>query len=144
MQHITPEIKTTITGSSTNTDVVVISGGMTSQLQVLDVVVNKPFKDHLKQLFSEWLLTGDHTLTPDGRIKKNSATLLCQWSTTAWQHISTEVTVNDFKKCFISNITNWTDDNMLQNGSEEDRNVSSECEEDEGTECTGGDSDTDR
>jgi hypothetical protein len=29
-----------------NTDLVVLPGGMTSQLQVLDVV-NKPFKDHL-------------------------------------------------------------------------------------------------
>jgi hypothetical protein len=52
-RHLTPEIKATVTGSSNNTDLVVILGGMTSQLQVLDVVVNKPFKDHLKQLYSE-------------------------------------------------------------------------------------------
>jgi hypothetical protein len=30
-----------------NTDLAVISGRMISQLQVLDVVENKPFKDHL-------------------------------------------------------------------------------------------------
>jgi hypothetical protein len=30
----------------------IIPGGMTSQLQVLDVVVNKPFKDHLKRQYS--------------------------------------------------------------------------------------------
>jgi hypothetical protein len=30
-----------------NTDLIVVPGGMTSQLQVLDVVINKPFKDHL-------------------------------------------------------------------------------------------------
>jgi hypothetical protein len=30
---------------------------------VLHVVVNKPFKDHLKQLCSDWLLIGDHALT---------------------------------------------------------------------------------
>jgi len=48
--HLTPEIEATVTGSSMNTDLVVIPGGMTLQLQVLDVVVNKPFKDHLKQL----------------------------------------------------------------------------------------------
>jgi hypothetical protein len=51
--HLTPEVKATITGGSINTDLVVIPGGVTSQLQVLDVVVNKPFKDHLKQLYSE-------------------------------------------------------------------------------------------
>ena len=36
-----------------------------------------------------------------------------------------------------------TDDHMLLNGSDEDGNVRSECEEDEGTDCEDGDSDTD-
>jgi hypothetical protein len=47
--HLTPEIKATIPGGSIDTDLVVILG-MTSQMQVLNVVVNKPFKDHLRQL----------------------------------------------------------------------------------------------
>jgi hypothetical protein len=50
--NLTPEIKATVTGSSINTDIVVIPEGMTSQLQMLDVVVNKPLKDHLKLLYS--------------------------------------------------------------------------------------------
>jgi hypothetical protein len=33
-----------------NTDLVVIPGGMISQLRVLDMVANKPLKDHLQQL----------------------------------------------------------------------------------------------
>jgi hypothetical protein len=49
-RHLTLAIKDTITGSSTNTDVVVIPGRMTSQLPVLDIVVNKPIRDHLRQL----------------------------------------------------------------------------------------------
>jgi hypothetical protein len=36
---------------------------------VLDVVVNKPFKDHLKQFYFEWLLAVDHVLTPTVKIK---------------------------------------------------------------------------
>ena len=47
-RHLTPEMKATITGRSKNTDLAVIPGRMTSQLQVLDVVVNKLFKDQLK------------------------------------------------------------------------------------------------
>ena len=35
-----------------------------------------------------------------------------------------------------------TDDVMLWNGSEEDRNVRSECEGDKGTDCEAGDGDT--
>ena len=38
-----------------------------------------------------------------------------------------------FKKCHISNAADGTDDDMLWNGSEEEGNVRSECQEDEGT-----------
>ena len=49
----------------------------------------------------------------------------------AWQHISPEAT--------LKGPMQW----MVQNDSEEDRNASSECEEDEGTDCEDGDSATD-
>jgi hypothetical protein len=60
--HLTQQIKEEM--RKANTDPVVIPGGMTSLLQVLDVVVNKPFKDHLRQLYSDWLLEGKQALTP--------------------------------------------------------------------------------
>ena len=43
-----------------------------------------------------------------------------------------------FKKCCISSATDETDDDMLRYGSQEDGDVRSECEEDEGTDCEGG------
>ena len=46
-----------------------------------------------------------------------------------------------FKKCCISNGMDRIDD-MFWNGSEEDGNVRSEHEKDEGTVCDDGDSDT--
>ena len=46
-------------------------------------------------------------------------------------------------KCRVSNTVNGTDGVMLWNGTAENGNVRSECEEDEGTDCEGGDSDTD-
>jgi len=58
------------------------------------------------------------------------------WIITAWQHISPEVILKDFKRCCISNAVNGTDDDMLWN-------VRSECEEGESTDCEDGDSDTD-
>jgi hypothetical protein len=61
----------------------------------------------------------------------------------AWQHISPEVMMKDFKKCCISNAMDGIDDGMLWNGSEEDGNVRSGCQEDEGTDCEDRDSDTD-
>ena len=65
------------------------------------------------------------------------------WIITAWHHISPEVTVKGFKKCCVSNEMDGTDSDMLWNGSEEDGNVRSEREEDEGTDCEVGDSDND-
>jgi len=41
--------------------------------------------------------------------------------------------VKGFKKCCLLNAVDGTDDDMLWNGSEEDGNVKSECEEDKGT-----------
>ena len=46
-------------------------------------------------------------------------------------------------KCCISNAVDETDDAMLWNDFEKDGDFRSECEEDEGTKCEDGDSDTD-
>jgi hypothetical protein len=48
-----------------------------------------------------------------------------------------------FKKCCISSPVDETDGDMLWNEREEDGNVGSECEEDEGPDCEDGASDTD-
>jgi hypothetical protein len=40
--HLTENVKTVAASNLLNIDLVIIPGGMTSQLQVLDVVVNKP------------------------------------------------------------------------------------------------------
>jgi len=50
--------------------------------------------------------------------------------------------VKGFKKCCVSKAVDGTDDVMLWNDREEDGNVRNECEEDEGTDCEDGDSDT--
>jgi len=47
--------------------------------------------------------------------------------------ISPELIVKGFKKCCVSSAVDEIDGDMLWNGSEEDGNVRSECEEDEGT-----------
>ena len=58
-RHSTEPVKTQL--RKMNGDLVIVPGGMTSQLQVLDVVVNKPFKDNLRKWYNEWLLSGNHS-----------------------------------------------------------------------------------
>jgi hypothetical protein len=65
------------------------------------------------------------------------------WIIMAWQCISPELTMRGFKKCCIFNAVDGTGDDMLWNGGEEDGNIVRKCEEDEGTDCADGDSDTD-
>jgi hypothetical protein len=60
----------------------------------------------------------------------------------AWQRIAPEVTVTCCKKCSIDSAVD-EDDDMLWNVSEQDGNVQRECEEDKGTGCEDGASDTD-
>jgi len=55
------------------------------------------------------------------------------WIVIAWQCISPEITVKGFKKCCIFNAVDETDEGMLWNKTEEDRNVGSVCKEEEGT-----------
>jgi hypothetical protein len=58
-----------------NNGLIKIPGGMTSQLQVLNMI-NKPFKNHLSQLYNDRFLKGNHALTPSGKLKKPSAIML--------------------------------------------------------------------
>ena len=58
-------------------------------------------------------------------------------------HLNPELIVKGFKKCHIFSAVDETDGDMLWNGGEEDGNVSSECDEDEGTVCDDRGSDTD-
>jgi hypothetical protein len=67
-EQLTQEIKATITGSSMNTDFVVIPGGFRWHGE--QTIQKSPKAVHCK-----WFLTGDHALTPAERIKKPSVTL---------------------------------------------------------------------
>jgi len=53
-----------------NTDLVIIPGGLTRLLQPLDVSVNKPMKDALRQCWNQWLTSDDHTFTAGGRMRQ--------------------------------------------------------------------------
>ena len=86
---------------------------MTGQLQVLDVVVNKPFKDNLRKRYTAWLLAGDHALTPTGKIKKPEVRALCEWILQAWNEVSSESIINGFKKCCVSNAMDGSEDDVL-------------------------------
>nr|XP_037841937.1 pogo transposable element with KRAB domain isoform X2 [Chlorocebus sabaeus] len=106
--HATDSVKNSM--ESMNTDMVIIPGGLTSQLQVLDVVVYKPLNDSVRAQYSNWLLAGNLALSPTGNAKKPPLGLFLEWVMVAWNSISSESIVQGFKKCHISSNLEEEDD----------------------------------
>eukprot|EP00072_Mus_musculus_P066083 XP_017167846.1 PREDICTED: pogo transposable element with KRAB domain isoform X1 [Mus musculus] len=98
--HATDSVKSSM--ENMNTDMVIIPGGLTSQLQVLDVVVYKPLNDSVRAQYSNWLLAGNLALSPTGNAKKPPLGLFLEWIMVAWNSISSESIVQGFRKCHIS------------------------------------------
>ena len=84
--HLVPSVQKRI--AEANTDTCVIPGGLTSQLQPLDVCLNKPFKQRVhivRMKWTEWLMDKDkHSFTPSGYMRKPNITTVCTWAKEVW------------------------------------------------------------
>jgi hypothetical protein len=78
-----------------------LSGGMTGQLSVFDVVVYVPLKYWLCFLYEEWLLSTNWKQTPAGNIRRES-----QWIKRAWNDILPNLSSWGFKNCRVSDNMN--------------------------------------
>ena len=123
--HLTDGVKRWI--NAENTDLCVIPGGLTSVVQPLDVCLNKPFKDRLRDNWCQWMAREDQDLTSSGNLKRASLPTVCQWVLDAWEGIKHESVVYSFKKCAIANNMDGTEDDMLW----EDEQGSSDDDEEE-------------
>lgn len=107
--HISDRVKEKL--AACHTDLVVIPGGMTSQIQPLDVCLNKPMKDRVRAAYNDWL--GDQALTPAGRLKRATLEDIARWVLGAWKALPQPMVVRAFKKCGISNALDGTEDDFL-------------------------------
>ena len=109
--HLTQENKDA--AENIKTDLNVIPGGLTSILSPLDVAINKPFKDRMKEQWAEWMFSGKARKTAGGNLAKPDLQLVVKWVKEAWDSIPVEVVKKSFLKCGISNELDGTKDHYL-------------------------------
>jgi hypothetical protein len=74
---------------------------MTSQLQPLDVSINKPLKHLLRKRHDAWLNKDSHILTPSGKIKRASASITVEFMSKGWKEVPVNIISKSFLKCFL-------------------------------------------
>ena len=94
--HVTKSTKRLAT--KVKTHLAVIPGGLTSQLQPLDVSVNKLFKGFMHEEWAKWTEAPTHHVTLAGRVKQPSISNVCEWVKNSWQRVKSETTVKSLKK----------------------------------------------
>ena len=83
-------------------DVSILPGGCTSIMQPLDVAINRPFKNYLKELYIK------HCLGKNNTFAKIKRTDILEWIGIIWYDdklITKSMIYNSFKTCGLSNKT---------------------------------------
>lgn len=97
--HLTDDVKQKV--KQMNATLAVIPGGLTKELQPLDIGVNRPFKVRLRAAWERWMTEGDHSFTKSGRQRRASYATVCQWIVDAWANMSAGTVVRAFGKAGI-------------------------------------------
>lgn len=97
--HLTADVKPKV--KQMNATLAVIPGGLTKELQPLDIGVNRPFKVRLRAAWERWMTKGDHSFTKSGRQRRASYATVCQWIVDAWANVSAGTVVRAFGKAGI-------------------------------------------
>jgi hypothetical protein len=85
---------------------------LTSVLQPLDVLVSKPFKDNVREVYTQWMAKGGHELTPTGKIRRPSIEMMCDWIVRAWNMVSTKIITKNVLKTEIMSALDGSEGDM--------------------------------
>ncbi|CAI7768963.1 unnamed protein product [Closterium sp. NIES-54] len=109
--HLTLEVKKKF--GRLNLVPAIIPAGCTSEIQPLDVAVNRSFEAAIRQLYQEWFeREGVNTLTKKGNIKKPPVELTLKWISAAWKSVPKELIQRAFLTCGISNALDGSQDKL--------------------------------
>ncbi|CAI7874312.1 unnamed protein product [Closterium sp. NIES-53] len=111
--HLTPEVKKKF--GELNLVPAVIPAGCTSEIQPLNVAVNRSFKAAVRQLYQEWFeREGVDILTKKvaGNIKKPPVELTLKWISAAWKSVPKDLIQRAILTCGISNALDGSQDKL--------------------------------
>lgn len=97
--HLTDEVKEFC---QHHTKIAVIPGGLTKLLQPLDVGINKPFKDHLRQGWERWMADENNAqYTKSGIRKRMSYSEAAFLVSDSFKAVTADVISHSFKKALL-------------------------------------------
>ena len=105
-------VKSMVTNQA-KSDISTIPGGLTSLVQPADVSWNKPFKAAYKELYNEWMVSGEKSYTPAGIVRAPSKLLCLRWVKKAWDSVTKEVIIKSFMVCRISVSVDGDEDHKI-------------------------------
>ena len=115
--HVTDEIKSMF--ARCNTTVIVIPGGCTSVLQPLDVSINRPFKDHLRKCWQQYMVEQSDLAagSVEKKIPPPSKQHLVDWITGANRkiHLNSVIVKKSFLVTGLSNALGGHEDHLIRN-----------------------------
>ncbi|CAG8467870.1 42939_t:CDS:2 [Gigaspora margarita] len=93
-------------------DLAVIPDRLTSICQLLDIVINKPFKDNMCKEWHIWMSKGRARKTAKGNLCRARISDVCTWVKNSWENISDEIISKSFVTCGIVNNSSKSDDDL--------------------------------
>ena len=107
--HMTTKVKKAL--ADCNTEVDYIPGGYTSKLQCMDVGINKPFKNYIRNSFEDWLVANSDA--------KPTCRDVDKWIWDSWNDIKQETIKKSWKRCGFKEDTEVTDIEVTDNDESE-------------------------
>jgi len=119
-----------------NIDLAVIPGGLTSICQPLDVAINKLFKDNLCKEWHLWIANGGAGKTAAGNLRHAKYSDVCNWVKRSWENISSEIIINSFVNCGITELLDSDSEELEISDIDDDTNSNTDdnekvCDDDE-------------
>jgi len=96
-----------------NTLMAVIPGGCTKYIQAPDVCWNKPFKDHLRESYEDWMENGEKFYTKGGNLKAPSKRVIVSWVISSWNRLSADHIRDSFQVCGLNLPLDGSEDSKI-------------------------------